>query len=85
MRRVRRARLAGLNLVGLERRGFSRDDVRELRAVYRFLFQGDGTLAERTDAAMTEHGGSPLVAQVLAFIRNRNSRALCLPRQENGR
>jgi UDP-N-acetylglucosamine acyltransferase len=80
-----RARLAGLNLVGLERRGFSREDVRELRAVYKFIFQGDGTLAERTEAASVEHGGSPLVAQVLSFIRNRNSRALCLPRQENGR
>lgn len=80
-----RARLAGLNLVGLERRGFSREDIRTLRALYKFLFQGDGTLAERTETATAEHGDSPAVAQILSFIRARSNRALCLPRQENGR
>ena len=78
-----RARLAGLNLVGLERRGFSKNDVRTLRAAYKALFQGEGTLAERLDHVSDEFSASRVVADVLSFIRSRNNRSLCMPRQEN--
>ena len=36
--------LSGLNLVGLERRGFSREDIQTLRTAYRLLFAPEGTL-----------------------------------------
>ena len=44
-----RARLTGLNIVGLRRRGFSRDDVQVLRKTYRLLFAPEGTLTERIE------------------------------------
>ena len=34
-----RARLAGLNIVGLKRRGFSRAEIASLRKAYRLLLQ----------------------------------------------
>ena len=44
-----RAHLSGLNIVGLQRRGFSRNDIHDLRRAYRLLFAAEGTLVERTD------------------------------------
>lgn len=75
-----RARLAGLNLVGLERRGFSKDDVRALRSAYRMLFAPEGTFAERIDSVADNHGSVQAVEDVVAFIRAKSSRALCQPR-----
>ncbi len=37
-----RAVLAGLNVVGLRRRGFARDDIRRCARAYRALFLGAG-------------------------------------------
>ena len=44
-----RAHLSGLNIVGLQRRGFSRDDIHDLRRAYRLLFAAEGTLSERIE------------------------------------
>jgi UDP-N-acetylglucosamine acyltransferase len=41
-----RARLSGLNLVGLKRREFSEEAIKAIRTAYRLLFQGSDTLAK---------------------------------------
>ena len=79
-----RARLSGLNLVGLERRGFARDDIQAMRNAYRMLFAHEGTLAERVDAVAVAFDASPQVMSIIEFIRARAGRALCLPRSGNG-
>jgi UDP-N-acetylglucosamine acyltransferase len=75
-----RAHLAGLNLVGLERRGFSRDDIRALRTAYRALFAPEGTFQERLDSVANSNTNVSAVADVVQFIRAKSSRALCQPR-----
>ncbi|WP_044560038.1 acyl-ACP--UDP-N-acetylglucosamine O-acyltransferase [Azospirillum sp. B4] len=74
-----RAFLAGLNLVGLTRRGFSREDVAALRTAFDGIFGHEGTLADRMAAVESAHP-APVVGEVLAFIRGRGGRALCQPR-----
>lgn len=74
------AHLEGMNLVGLKRRGFSRDVINDLRAAYRMLFAQEGTFQERVDDVARVLGGSPEVAEVVAFIRADSSRPLCLPK-----
>ncbi|MBP2312377.1 acyl-ACP--UDP-N-acetylglucosamine O-acyltransferase [Azospirillum soli] len=76
-----RARLAGLNLIGLERRGFQKDDIHALRAAYRMLFGPEGTFAERVDEVVRDFGEKTLVTDVLEFIRAKASRSLCQPRE----
>jgi len=76
-----RARLAGLNLVGLERRGFKKDDIHALRAAYRMLFGPEGTFAERVDEVGRDFGGRALISDVLSFIRAKEARSLCQPRE----
>lgn len=73
------AHLEGLNLVGLKRRGFSRETINDLRSAYRLLFAQEGTFGERlADTARVFHG-SPEVREIVDFIRADASRPLCLP------
>src|SRR5579872_2598062 len=44
-----RARLNGLNIVGMQRGGFSREDISGLRNAYQFLFSADGTFLDRVN------------------------------------
>lgn len=75
-----RARLAGLNLVGLKRRGFDRESIHTLRAAYRMVFSSEGTLRERVDDAAELFKEEPLVQDVVSFISSASDRPLCLPR-----
>ena len=74
------AHLEGMNLVGLKRRGFSRDTINDLRAAYRMLFAEEGTFQERLEDVARVFGRSAEVSEVVAFIRADANRPLCLPR-----
>ena len=74
-----RAHLSGLNIVGLQRRGFSREDIHRLRRAYRALFADEGTLQERVEDVEKEFAGNPIVKEILAFVRVGGKRALCVP------
>jgi len=73
------AGLEGLNLVGLKRRGFSRDTINDMRSAYRLLFAPEGTLQERLDDVARVFSASPEVAEIVGFIRADANRPLCLP------
>ena len=73
------ARLHGLNMVGLKRRGFDRDKIKRMLAFYRDLFEGDGAFSERLDRAEAATGDMAEAAEIVAFIREGGSRPLCLP------
>ncbi len=75
-----RAHLAGLNVVGLKRRGFSREVIHDLRRAYKLLFATAGTLSERTGAVAADFGGHGQVDEILAFLRDGGERAICVPR-----
>jgi UDP-N-acetylglucosamine acyltransferase len=71
-----RARLAGLNIVGLRRRGQEPADIRRLRAAFRLLFQHEGVFATRVAEAHQRYGSDPLIAEILAFIDAPSKRGL---------
>lgn len=74
------AHLAGLNLIGLKRRGFTREQIHELRRAYRSLFADEGTLAERVEDVATEFANHPLIHEILDFIRAGGDRGIVTPR-----
>ena len=76
------AHLEGLNLVGLKRRGFSRETINTLRAAYRLLFADEGTFQERLDDTIETYSDSPEVMEIIDFIKADASRPLCLPERE---
>jgi UDP-N-acetylglucosamine acyltransferase len=79
-----RARLTGLNLVGLERRGFPREDIQSMRTAFRMLFGPDGTLAERVDEVARVFAANPHVIEIVEFVRVKSSRGLCQPAAYSG-
>jgi UDP-N-acetylglucosamine acyltransferase len=75
-----RAGLAGLNLVGLKRRGVEREQIHALRNAYKDLFEEDaGTLAERGEAVAKQYGAVDAVREVLDFMKAKSHRQLCMP------
>lgn len=77
-----RAELGGLNIVGLKRRGFPREAIHALRAAYREVFFGEGSLADRAARAAETHRGIEAVEAMVAFILADSSRSFCTPRVE---
>jgi UDP-N-acetylglucosamine acyltransferase len=79
-----RARLRGLNLIGLQRRDFSRDDINNLRTAYRLLFAQEGTMQERIDDVIALYSEDEGVMEVVEFVRTESSRAILQPKTANG-
>jgi len=80
-----RARLSGLNIIGMQRHGFSREEIQALRSAYQMLFESaDGTFAERLDGVARRFAGTRPVEDVIRFIREDSSRGLVQPKAGNG-
>jgi UDP-N-acetylglucosamine acyltransferase len=78
-----RATLSGLNIVGLKRQNFSRDQIHNLRQAYRLLFSPEGTLLERLADVESQKvfAEDRNVRRIIDFIKKRSDRSLCVPRQ----
>ena len=80
-----RACLAGLNMVGLKRRGVGHEEIHGLRAAYRQLFGTQGTMDERLVRVAAQYGDHPWVADILAFMRAPSQRGICHPKRDDER
>ncbi|MGH1417427.1 MAG: acyl-ACP--UDP-N-acetylglucosamine O-acyltransferase [Hyphomicrobiaceae bacterium] len=79
-----RAYLSGLNIIGLQRRKFSRESIKDLRRAYRLLFAEEGTLTERMEDVAEEFEGHETVTEIIEFIRQGGKRSVCTPRSADG-
>ncbi len=75
--------LAGLNLVGLKRRGFERDTIHDMRTAYRLFFAAEGAFQERVEDVARLFSASDEVMEIVAFIREPSNRPLCTPGGRN--
>lgn len=71
-----RARLHGLNLVGLKRRSFSAELVRDIKHAYRIVFRSGLKVGGAVDRARAEVPASPEVDHFLSFIQA-SERGVC--------
>jgi UDP-N-acetylglucosamine acyltransferase len=78
-----RARLEGLNILGLKRRGFSRDEIHDIRKAYRLIFAEEGTMAERVADVVEDFSENEPVMEIVNFIRSDSSRGICKPHMED--
>ncbi len=78
-----RARLCGLNLVGLERRGLTAPEIQGLRAAYQALFENTGTFAERVEIVSKGFADNQYVDEMLSFIREKSKLGICQPELAN--
>lgn len=75
-----RAHLAGLNYIGLERRGFTKEQVQSLLKAFKQIFEGEGTLSERTAKVATDYKDEQAVMRVIDFIRAKEGRSVLQPK-----
>ena len=76
-----RAHLSGLNIIGLKRRGFTKQIIQELRKAYGLLFSSqDGTLLERIKEVSEEFSKNEPVMEVVSFLTKDKSRSICKPK-----
>jgi UDP-N-acetylglucosamine acyltransferase len=79
-----RARLVGLNVIGLKRSGWTKEQIREVRAAFRRIFLGHEarlTALAQVEAEVAPHNAA--VAEICTFIRG-SKRGICLPRVPRG-
>lgn len=81
--RGERATLQGLNLVGMERRGYTREDVAAAREAFKALFKGQGTLVDRINTTAEDFSDNPVVSEMISFLRNKSKHGVCQPRLED--
>lgn len=75
-----KAKLGGLNIIGMKRRGFERQDIHDLRNAYKLLAKDQtGTFEERLEKIQSLYGNCRTVKELLTFINKEPDRPLCLP------
>lgn len=72
----RDAKLRGLNLIGLKRRGFSDEAISNLKKAYKLLFMAGLKLPEAIACIKNEISNSPEIDYLLGFIE-RSQRGIC--------
>jgi UDP-N-acetylglucosamine acyltransferase len=71
--------LDGLNLVGLKRRGVSREDITALRAAFQMLAQGEGTFKDRAERLRAETD-SDYVREISDIVLRESDRSFLTPK-----
>ncbi len=71
-----RARLAGLNVIGLRRRGVDKARLHTIRAAFRHLFGGEGVFSHRLEVVRQRYSEEPLVREILDFAEAPSKRGL---------
>ncbi len=74
-----RARLQGLNLIGLKRRGMVRERIHAMRAGFKFLFHGAGHLFDRARDVQERWKDIPELGEIAAFVLADSKRPICTP------
>ncbi|MDA8172393.1 MAG: acyl-ACP--UDP-N-acetylglucosamine O-acyltransferase [Nitrospiraceae bacterium] len=73
-----RAKLYGLNLLGLKRYGFSKETIEDLSKAYKILFRSKQTLKEAIKKAQEELPCTPELERLLEFVKT-SKRGVCRP------
>jgi UDP-N-acetylglucosamine acyltransferase len=61
---------AGVNSVGLKRRGFSSVDVNLIQDVYRIIYQSGRNISQALEVVKREHNAGPTVSRIIDFIES---------------
>jgi UDP-N-acetylglucosamine acyltransferase len=71
-----RAKLYGLNTVGLKRHGFSDEQVTSLKTAYKILFRSKLSMKESVEKIRNELSGSPEAQEMATFVES-SERGVC--------
>lgn len=76
-----RAYLAGINIVGLKRRNYNKEQISEINNFYNEMFaKNDETFAKRIDKLAAKYTENPDIMGIIKFISDGGDRAICKPK-----
>jgi UDP-N-acetylglucosamine acyltransferase len=76
-----RSKLAGLNHIGLDRNGFSKEDIKSIMGAYKMLFSDNGeTFKTRLEQTAEKYKGHDTVSAMIDFITSERKQPLCQPK-----
>lgn len=76
-----RATLGGINLIGMKRRGFDKQEILEASKAVDEIFIDEGIFMDRVDKVLNKYKGNSIVEQIVEFLRKDSSRAFCAPKK----
>jgi len=75
-----RAKLSGLNLIGLKRSNIKKEEIQNLRQIYRDLFKSsEKNFKQRLKEINIMNNNNQCVLKLLDFLNKDSSRSFCLP------
>ena len=81
---LRRCFLTGVNIKGLKQRGFTKEDIQQIREVYTEIFDGPSIeIPDRARFLMKKYEGNNFIHDLLKFIIEKPDRRLCHPNEES--
>ncbi|RYE06167.1 MAG: acyl-ACP--UDP-N-acetylglucosamine O-acyltransferase [Rickettsiaceae bacterium] len=72
-----RANLEGINLTGIKRRGFDREEALDAVKAIKEIFDNEGVLVDRIKTVAQKYKNNSIVAQIIQFLVQDSSRAFC--------
>lgn len=75
-----RGHLYDVNVLGLKRANFSRDEISAIREAYQIIFFGEKVLTENLDNAERKFQQFKGVKEIVNFMRYKSNRSYCLPK-----
>ena len=75
-----RAKLSGLNLVGLKRSNFNKTEINELRKIFKYVFfSEEKTLEFRLKKVKKENQNFYTINKIFSFLESETRRSFCMP------
>ena len=73
------AKVEGLNVIGLRRRGFTKEDISTIERVFTILFDGSMPIEQLISKINAQYASHKAIEVLLHFLRIPSSRGLCKP------
>jgi UDP-N-acetylglucosamine acyltransferase len=81
-----RSGLIGINIVGLKRRGFDKDEINALRDAYNILFYSDSinNFSSLVNQVQEKYPNLESIKKLVLFLKDEKSRGICKPKNSDG-
>ena len=75
-----RAKLSGINILGLKRRNTKKNEISEFRKTFKYIFfDKKSTFRDRITKVVKGKQDNPIVLKLLKFLQNQSDRSYCMP------
>jgi UDP-N-acetylglucosamine acyltransferase len=75
-----RAKLSGINILGLKRRNIKKKEISEFRKIFKYIFfDNESIFRDRIKVVMKKKHENNIISKLLKFLHNHSDRSYCMP------